>query len=248
MTRTWTLHHFNQVASTMDVARELLPSHPSARFVVQAQQQNQGRGRQQRIWDSPLGNLYATLALPLFDVALAPFFTYITALATHDALSYFADGTVPVTLKWPNDLLLASKKCGGILLEIEASHQDTFLLIGVGVNLVAHPSHTPYPATNLAHHGVTASPNDLLKKLLNTFDHWKTIFENQGFEPLRSAWLNRRDPAHDALTLKGYEHGSATAIQGSFHGLDAQGRLILDCQEGQKRVLKKFSVGDVFFS
>ncbi len=233
----------------MDTARDLLSEHAEGRYVVLAAQQTQGRGRHQRAWVSPMGNLYATLVVSVKNFETAPFFSYIAALSAQEVLASIVPEPVKVTLKWPNDLLLGSKKGGGILLELEQTPQGLMLLIGVGLNLIAHPEGTPYPATNLQAQGVSISVEEILPQLLKAFDHWQVLFEKEGFEPLRQDWLKHRDPAHAQMILKGYEQGSETSIKGMFHDLDTQGCLVLECVKatGEKE-LKKFSAGDVFFS
>ncbi len=245
----WVIHRFEDVSSTMDTARELLPHNSKGRFVVLAQEQTQGRGRQQRAWSSPKGNLYTTLVVPVTNFETAPLYSYIAALAAHQALATTLQDAATVSLKWPNDLLINSEKAGGILLELEQTPQGLMLLVGIGMNLVAHPDNTPYPATNLKDHSVHTTPEEILPKILSAFDQCETLFTQKGFEPLRQAWLKNRDPAHSQLTLKSHEHGTKLPITGAFHDLDTDGLLVLEITDptGQKN-LKKFSTGDVFFS
>jgi len=245
---TWKIHRFDSVSSTMDVAKDLLAESSSEPYAVLAKQQEKGRGRHQRSWSSPLGNFYGTLVVSVDSLSNAPLYSYVTALALYSSLEQLTKAHSALTLKWPNDLLLDSKKVGGILLEVETTPKGLKLLIGFGVNLVTHPVDTPYKATYLSDHGFKVTPDDLLEKLCLFFDHWRTTFEKKGFQPLREEWLKRRNPAHDHMTLKGYEHGSETSIKGCFHDLDENGYLVLTCEEQGKKILKKFSVGDVFFS
>lgn len=245
---TWKTHRFDSVSSTMDVAKELLDQESSTPYAVLAKQQEKGRGRHQRSWSSPLGNFYATLVVPVDNLSTAPLFSYVTALALYGAVEQLTKEHRSLTLKWPNDLLMDSKKIGGILLEVETTPEGLKLLIGVGVNLKSHPVDTPYEATNLSAYGFEVTPEGLLEKLCVFFDHWRTTLERQGFSPLREEWLKRRNPAHDDLTLKGYEHGSNTSIKGRFHDLDEKGHLVLACEDQGEEVLRKFSAGDVFFS
>ncbi|NCP62260.1 MAG: biotin--[acetyl-CoA-carboxylase] ligase [Alphaproteobacteria bacterium] len=244
----WKIRRFDSVSSTMDVAKELLGRESSERYVVFAKQQEKGRGRQQRFWSSPLGNFYATFVISVDDLSNAPLFSYVTALALYGAVEQLTKSYPSLTLKWPNDLLLDSKKIGGILLEVEATSKGLKLLIGVGVNLKSHPVDTPYGATDLSVYDFDIKPEDLLKKLCVSFDHWRRTLEDEGFSPLRKEWLRRRDPAHDRLTLKGYEHGAENSIKGCFYDLDEKGYLVLTCKEEGQEVLRKFSAGDVFFS
>lgn len=245
----WKIYRFDDIDSTMDTACDLLVDNPEARYVVLATQQTRGRGRHQRAWSSPPGNFYATLVAPMNDFKTAPFFSYISALAAQETLESIAKESVKVTLKWPNDLLFAAKKGGGILLELEQTSQGLRLLIGVGMNLLSHPEDTPYPATHLQNYGVSVTPEEILPTFLKAFDKWGSLFKREGFEPLRQAWLKHRDPAHSQMILKGYEHGSETSLKGIFHDLDEQGCLVLDCiSDSGEKELRKFSAGDVFFS
>ena len=245
---TWKIHRFDSVSSTMDVARDLLSADAIPPYAVLAKQQEKGMGRHQRSWSSPSGNFYATLVVPVEDLLKAPFFSYVAALAVHGAVEHLTKAHKALTLKWPNDLLLDSKKVGGILLEVETTPEGLRLLIGVGLNLELHPSDTPYGASNLAAHGFHVTVEALLTRLCINFDHWRSIFEKEGFPPLRQEWLRLRDPAHTQLTLKGYEHRSKVPITGSFQDLDEDGCLVLACEENGEKVFKRFSAGDVFFS
>ncbi|HBN21656.1 MAG TPA: biotin--[acetyl-CoA-carboxylase] ligase, partial [Holosporales bacterium] len=82
---TWKIHRFDSVTSTMDVAKDLLVQESSEPYIVLAKQQEQGRGRHQRSWSSPLGNFYASLVVSVDDLSIAPLFSYVTALALYGA-------------------------------------------------------------------------------------------------------------------------------------------------------------------
>lgn len=131
------IHYFGEVDSTLDAAFRLaeegrLPDWSS----VVARSQSAGRGQMRRRWDSPPGNLYATLRLPLaapFDSCAAP---VIVGALCANALRGFG---CPAQLKWPNDLVVEKMegpaKLGGILLE----ERNGCLLAGIGVNVAIAP-------------------------------------------------------------------------------------------------------------
>lgn len=108
------------VTSTQDVARELEPG-----AVVVADHQTAGRGRLDRRWDAPPG----TALLASFVLAPSPILSLAAGVAAAEACG---EG---VRLKWPNDLLLADRKLGGILVEVTAGKA----ICGVGVNLTWAP-------------------------------------------------------------------------------------------------------------
>jgi BirA family biotin operon repressor/biotin-[acetyl-CoA-carboxylase] ligase len=133
------VYHEETVSSTMDDARALNKSGAPHGTVITADFQESGRGRLNRPWKTDRGgNLIFTVILnfPAFSVPKA--LTLKTGLALSLAVEDFAPALKgAVEIKWPNDLMLLSRKTGrakkaaGILAEAEG---DT-VYIGVGVNL-----------------------------------------------------------------------------------------------------------------
>lgn len=108
-------------------------------LVVSSGQQTTGVGTQEKIWYSPPGNIYVTLAAklpPIFspqEIARKNQFAQITSLAIAKALEKF--GCAP-QLRWVNDVLLNGKKIAGVLAEIVPNaKRESCLLIGVGINV-----------------------------------------------------------------------------------------------------------------
>ena len=98
---------------------------------------------------SPPGNLHCSILLDRGpDPAAAPQLTFVAAVALRDALADLAM-TIDFRVKWPNDILCAGAKIAGMLLE----QAGDFIILGVGVNVVAHPEPALYPATSLAKTG-----------------------------------------------------------------------------------------------
>ncbi|WP_377963710.1 biotin--[acetyl-CoA-carboxylase] ligase [Almyronema epifaneia] len=140
------IHLFENLSSTNAKLWELLKADAPAGSVVIAQQQSAGRGQWGRTWESPLGGLYLSLALvPNLSVHQAHCLTQYSAWGIAAALRTLG---IPVQIKWPNDLVVQSRKLGGILTEtrIEAG-LITQAVIGVGLN-VTNP--VPTIGINLA--------------------------------------------------------------------------------------------------
>ena len=108
------------VSSTQDVARDL----PIGSVVV-ADYQNAGRGRLAHRWEAPPG----TALLVSFVLAPNPLLSLAAGVAAAEACG------PRVRLKWPNDLLLGSRKLGGILVEVT----PTKAICGIGINLTWAP-------------------------------------------------------------------------------------------------------------
>ena len=99
-----------------------------------------------------------------------------------------------MTIKWPNDVMLAGQKTSGVLVESGAHETGgLWLAVGIGVNLAHAPTGTERPATALVHHlrgDVTAPPTVEVAAatLAEAFDVWMTRWETLGFQPILDAW------------------------------------------------------------
>jgi BirA family biotin operon repressor/biotin-[acetyl-CoA-carboxylase] ligase len=186
------VHHFDALASTNDLAKELaIRGAPEGTLVV-AESQTRGRGRLGRQWDSPPGTgLYVSLLLrPELPPTEMPQITLTTAVAVARAVSRVT-GLTP-GIKWPNDLLLNGKKLGGILTEMETeSDQIRYLVVGLGLNVnnPAFPEELAAIATSLAlATGRSYSRVRLLQAWLEEFEELYGRFLAQEFAGILDEW------------------------------------------------------------
>jgi BirA family biotin operon repressor/biotin-[acetyl-CoA-carboxylase] ligase len=209
--------HLDSVGSTQDEARALYKSGERGPVWVRADVQTQGRGRRDRKWVSSSGNLSATLLLPnATDPSQSALHGFAASLAIADTLAAY-DPVLPITLKWPNDVLVGGAKISGLLIEREPEA----LLIGIGINLVSHPDNIPYPATHLL--------GMMKPEILETL-------REQGFEPIRKDWLARAHHLGKTVVVNG--------LTGTFTGLAPDGALCLTLPDGTK---SRVHAGDVAF-
>ena len=154
------------VTSTQDVAREL----PVGSIVI-ADHQTAGRGRLERRWDAPAG----TALLVSFVLKPNPLLSLAAGVAAAEACR------PPVTLKWPNDLLLGDRKLGGILVETTQGKA----ICGVGINL----RWAPDGAAQL-----NESRDEVFEKLREKMEAWTSAPPGQVLARWRelSASLGRR--------------------------------------------------------
>jgi len=128
---------FETVGSTLDEAHRLGGSGSPAGTLLVADAQTAGRGRQGRAWRSePGAGLWLTLIERPTDAAALEVLSLRIGVLLAPALDEFA--SAPVSLKWPNDLYVGSRKLAGIL--VEARWRDSrpeWVAIGVGVNVCA---------------------------------------------------------------------------------------------------------------
>jgi BirA family biotin operon repressor/biotin-[acetyl-CoA-carboxylase] ligase len=205
--------------------------------------QTAGRGRRGRAWETASGNLAATFLFtsdrPLAEIAQLSF---VAALAAGEMIDRYVPPSL-VSLKWPNDPMVAGVKTGGILLESgQAPGWPAWVAVGIGVNLAYSPDQSERPATNLAAHRPGGAPNVLeaVEHLRDAFRGWLTTWMQGGFEPVAQAWTRRAhglgEPCIARLTDE--------TVEGVAEGLDPDGALRLRLPDG---MLRRITAGDVFF-
>ena len=135
-------------------------------------------------------------------------------------------------LKWPNDLLLLSKKLAGILLERSADR----VVVGFGVNLAAAPD---LPDRQSASLDGKITPQAFAPLLAASFARLLGLWRSSEPGLLARAWLARAHPIGTRLTVHA---GPDDAVSGSFDGLEPDGALRLRRDDGSLEVIR---AGDV---
>ncbi len=236
----------DQTDSTNADARRRADAGETGPLWIVARRQTEGRGRRGRQWESQDGNLFCTLLQTTRkSPAEAAQVTFVAALAIADLLDAWAPPSL-VTIKWPNDVMLAGQKTSGVLVESGAHETGgLWLAIGIGVNLAHAPEGTERPATALAHHlrGEVSAPPTVeaaAATLAGAFAVWMTRWETLGFEPILDAWRARTAGLDGpAVARLGRE-----TVEGVAEGVAPDGALKLRLADGSLRLI---SAGDVFF-
>jgi len=129
------VHRLERIASTQDVLHQLAAAGAASGTAVTAREQTGGRGSRGRGWTSPIGGLWMSV---LLRPAVAPALEVLSlrvALVVSAAIEVVFPGLV-VQLKWPNDLVLAGRKLGGILCEARWQGGSLgWVAVGTGVNV-----------------------------------------------------------------------------------------------------------------
>ena len=213
--------------STSSLVKQRAEAGEAEGLAIQALRQSAGRGRQGRGWESPAGNLYISVLLrPAVPLRDAPQWSFVAAVALAETLNGLLPEASKLSLKWPNDLLLQGAKAAGILVEtgIAPSHALDWICIGIGVNIRSKPNLPDRPTACLAEYlAAPPAPEALAQSLLVSLAHWHDVRLQQGFAPIREAWL-RHAPAMGApISLK----RDGALLEGAFAGLSPEGGLLL---------------------
>lgn len=193
--------------------------------------QDAGRGRQGRQWQSLAGNFFGSTLVDLrAGDPPAPLLALAAGLALVEAVDQAAPGR-NLLLKWPNDLMLAGAKLGGILLERAGDR----VVAGFGVNLTAAPAIDGRATASL---GGDVTPQAFAPLLAASFARLLAAWRSSEPQAFVRAWLARAHPVGTVLSVHG---GKGETISGTFAGVDPDGAMRLDVA-GETRLVR---AGDV---
>ncbi|MGE0280109.1 MAG: biotin--[acetyl-CoA-carboxylase] ligase [Rhizobiaceae bacterium] len=223
---------------------------------IVSKKQESGRGRRGRVWETPEGNLAATLLVVLKDrFSAAATLGFVAGLALSEALDAVAPGKIVrvapdgggagrnrFELKWPNDVLAEGAKLAGILLESSMlPNGQMAVAIGIGVNVVSHPADTPYPATSLNGLGASCDAEGLFLALSDAWVDLARLWnDGQGLGPIRRRWLSRAAGLGGEVAVR----VDGEVSRGIFETIDEECRFVIR-QAGGRQVT--ISAGDVHF-
>lgn len=226
------LIYFPEVDSTNRVAALLPDVSFRPGVAVLTDYQSAGRGRRDRSWIAPpRSGLLMSLVFeppPIPGDALL-----LVALAVSDALR--AAGDAP-QIKWPNDVLTEGRKVCGILAESLARDHSHFVVVGCGINVLAHPD-LPGAGSVTGSLGRPVDREDLAVGVFRGIDRWigrLAKYPDAVFEE----WVARLDMIGSAIVVSDEgEHLAGTAV-----GVERTGGLRVRLASGGERI---FLAGDV---
>lgn len=238
------IHYFSELDSTNLFAVKRAQEGGEEGEIVVAERQTHGKGRMGRSWFSPPGlNLYLSAILrPRLHPLRAPQITLMAAVALAETAQTFLPD--PVAIKWPNDILVKGMKLAGILTESSCdSERIHYVILGIGVNLNLPldllPDALRDRATSLL--TLTGKPIDRTAfacRLIRSLDQCYGELEGQGFGRLAERWDR-------FFALKGKRvrvDMAGEAVSGRAAGIDKDGALILQLDDGSRR---RILAGDV---
>jgi BirA family biotin operon repressor/biotin-[acetyl-CoA-carboxylase] ligase len=234
------------VDSTNTLALELGEKGAPHGTVVIADSQTKGKGRLGRTWVSPPGiNIYMSLILrPNIRSADATLLMMIASISCARALR---DGTgLPITIKWPNDLMVNDKKMGGILTEIKSiGGRILFAVIGIGINANSDRNDFPpdlrYTATSLKIETSREQPRKtLIAGILNEMSCWYDTLIGGERRLLLDEWRHLTSTLRKTVTVTTGDE----VLTGTAEDIDANGMLLLKLPSGEIRTIH---TGDLTF-
>jgi BirA family biotin operon repressor/biotin-[acetyl-CoA-carboxylase] ligase len=210
---------------------------------VSAAVQTAGRGRENRAWISPenLG-IYVTFGFHLPDQRSLSLLSIASGIAVCAMLRKWTGKEF--ALKWPNDILVDGKKIAGILCETIIKGDRIACLVGIGVNV--NHLRDDFPPELRGHAGSLR---------LLTGREWPLAEGRERLAAGMAAWMGKLVAGRSAVILRraralsrpllGKEiafHHQGRVWRGTFHGLAADGALMLETGAGE---MKTFHNGEI---
>ncbi|MBD1139924.1 biotin--[acetyl-CoA-carboxylase] ligase [Pelagibacterales bacterium SAG-MED38] len=142
------IFRFSKVKSTNNTARRIIKNYNYDFGMISSDLQINGRGQYGKKWISYEGNLFVSFFYNLknFRISLTKL-TKINCLMVKKCISQYYKKKI--YFKKPNDLLIQKKKICGILQEKVNKFNNSYLIVGIGVNLIKSPFIKNYPTTHL---------------------------------------------------------------------------------------------------
>jgi BirA family biotin operon repressor/biotin-[acetyl-CoA-carboxylase] ligase len=225
----------DECGSTNDELAARASAGAAAGTLVTARRQRTGRGRSGRPWHSPEGNLYMSLLLrPSLEAAAVPPLSLVAGIAVCRAARALG---AAAQLKWPNDVVVGSRKLGGILVESSSrAGRVEHVIVGVGVNVAARgfPDELAETATSLAiERGEAPATEEVLERILGELEAPLAEYLAGGVAAIAPAWLAlARDLRRPAVATIGNER-----VRGRVIGLTASGALEIETASGERRAV-----------
>ncbi len=206
---------------------------------VLATRQRAGRGRRGRSWLAEPGrSLALSLAFESAGPAPSPGLSIAVGCEVAQALSQHCQG---LKLKWPNDLLRAGGKCGGILIESRSvrpgGQARLRVVVGVGINLLAPldpQALIAQSATGVFDRDLPVSVEQIVAELVRAIARACSVHDREGLTPYLAVW--RQLDAWHGQMVELSEAGQIIS-HGLSLGIDASGALRLQSDAGEQRIM-----------
>ena len=220
--------HFKELPSTMDRAAEEAERGTADGTVIICDMQTRGRGRFDRVWVSPAGNLIFSVVLRPSLESL-PFISILAGLAVVRTIEQ--ETNLDPVIKWPNDVLVGGRKICGLLVENSLQgNQVRHAIVGIGLNVNLDPSSDPEiaeTATSLRiETGRDIEMSSLLLRLLHELDELYVDLRN-GQSPVPK-WSRYLDTLGQRIQIQ----WGSELVTGIAEGVDDHGHLLLRRDNG----------------
>lgn len=229
---------YDVIDSTNAAAKKMAKEGAPNGTLIIADRQTAGRGRRGRQWSSPPGTgIWMSLILrPKIAAGNASMLTLVMALSTAKACEEVTG--LPVSIKWPNDIIVNRKKVCGILTEMSTDSKGIhYVVIGVGVNVntEAFPEDIGSVATSLKAELGKPINRELLKDriLEYFFEDYEIFLDKEDLTELHKDYESRLINKNKEVKIIGTD----IEYEGKALGINSKGELLIEDRTGHTQVV-----------
>ncbi len=231
-----------EVDSTNELAKEYIADSLGEGAVIVAEVQTQGKGRLDRVWESPKGGLWLSIILKPGETVIGDKMGVIplmTGSAVAHAISTFAE--IEARVKWPNDVVINGRKVCGILSQSIVHDDERWVVVGIGVNVnnkVREGYEFSPVSTSLTEElGEELDVDSLMKIVVCELEHFYNLLKEDKSDEVLEDWLGLSDTIGKKVKIT----TPTEEIVGVARGIDENGALILELENGDSQIV---NVGD----
>ena len=236
----FTILRYDSLASTNDEAAKQARLGANEGLCILARQQTAGRGRRERVWNSPAdAGIYFSLVLrPKFEIGKFPLITLAAAVAVYDSI--LESCNLKTDIKWANDIHADGKKLCGILAE---TVDGNAVVLGIGINLKKEaiaPELAEIATAIESEIGKAPDSEKLIQSLTrNLKKYYEILHKTEGASEIIKQWQARSSYAHGKKVRVSLE---TEVFEGVTEGLEIDGALRVRAENG---LIRTIHAGDV---
>ncbi len=224
-------------------ATQLLTKRLPEGIVFVANSQVDGRGQVANRWESePNKNLtFSILLYPDFLEIMKQF--EISKAISLGVVDFLKELTDHVSIKWPNDIYIGTKKVAGILIENSIRiDKISSCIVGIGLNINQQKfvSDAPNPVSLTQATGLTYNLEDSLSQLCQKIDARYHQLRNGDFRQIDDDYI---EMLYQRGNWSQYSDENGN-FEGQIIGIDQIGRLMIEARDGN---IKKYHFKEVVF-
>lgn len=233
----------NAINSTNSFARDLFKENPKmSPTCIVARQQLNGRGQRGTSWLSPPGqNLTFTVVYPRPSVSLNYNFLLSAAVSTTIIESLETLDVPNLKVKWPNDIMTANLKIGGILIEnviTEGNFAASIIGVGLNVNQTRFedlPSAGSLRLVTGRNHDLDQVLNVLIEAIRKELDELKDSCSEKILSKYKKHLFRLNRPSTFQLPDQSF-------LTGMIHDVGLNGKLVVKVEDN---ILRKFDLKEI---
>jgi len=235
---------FDEISSTNEIAKEHAVKGESEGTIILSRVQKQGRGRYNRVWESPDGGVYISIIIrPNCPPEKSMLLSLMVSIIISRTLSNYH---IFPAIKWPNDVLIKGKKIAGILIESESDQSHLkYVVVGIGINVNVNIKNLSKKIREkstslLVETNKEVKYYEFLNKLLITFNKYYKKFLSKEYDLIIQEWKTLSNTIGQRVMI----NQSSNPLTGKVIDIDKTGSLIIKIS---KNKYKKISSGELIY-